>query len=111
MQIILRDSKKTSPLDKFLVHPISLQAIFMVNCSLIFSTYGVRVIEVVVSQSYRLRPVNGFFAGTLDEGFFLVKPDRFFANQSEMSGKSFDWLNMFIDDCISWKQIFGNLLN
>ena len=36
--------------------------------------------------------------------FFLLPEEKFFANQSEMSGKSLDWLNMFIDDCISYKK-------
>jgi hypothetical protein len=52
-------------------------------------------------EPYRLLPGRAFFTGVLEDTFFLVKPDKFFANQSDMSGRSLDWLNMFIEDCIS----------
>ena len=42
-----------------------------------------------------------FFGAALLVVFFLPPEEKFLANQSEMSGKSLDWLNMFIDDCIS----------
>ena len=46
----------------------------------------------------------GFFGAGLLVVFFLLPEEKFFANQSEMSGKSLDWLNMFIDDCISYEK-------
>ena len=63
------------------------------------------VLIAVVSPVYRLLPVGtAFFAKLLVGGFFLVKPEKFLANQSEMSGKSFCWLNMVIEDCISYSR-------
>ena len=49
-------------------------------------------------------PKAGFFGTGLLVVFFLLLEEKFFANQSEMSGKSFDWLNIFIDDCISFNR-------
>lgn len=46
-------------------------------------------------------PVTAFFGAALLVVFFLLPEEKFLANQSEMSGKSLDWLNIFIDDCIS----------
>ena len=63
-------------------------------------------ISIIYGIVYLLRgPPRIFLVVVFVEAFFLPKePEMFFANQSEMSGKSFDWLNMFIDDCISYNQ-------
>lgn len=80
----------------------SLQAVWNQTLTFIMEHYC-----TIHKATHRLLtlPTPTFFCPTLLVVFFLLPDEKFFANQSEMSGRSFDWLNMFIEDCISLVKI------